>query len=340
MIDIISDDSGSVLLEATSKGIGRNLYPLIKTADLQSSHLIKEAFADPVSRLFPLDTLSNVAASAVYMTVQADEVPELVKQACNEALVAFGIDYEVPTNVQQDGELDLNKTAELEVGLQGRFVLEDRQKLPVLDSNMLKKSASAFFDSLSLLSIDEVVGGAQALSKFAYEYGLSEDEVHEKLPVYTLSSPSNLSKVASAIMTRKAALLAEGEEGTDYDGVLQKLAEERIANGGDISYDERFNLEILADIVSLDKVAGISKEFNPIEDVFNFQAVKEEPLVKVAQEEIEQDILYGATRGDIVKVAGEAVADAVCEGNSFSYEKFAKERDNLHEDTVQAILGK
>lgn len=140
-------------------------------------------------------------------------------------------------------------------------------------------------------------------------------------------------------MNRKADLIAEGEEGTDYDGILQKLAEKRLENNGDISYDDKFNLEILADVVSLDKIAGLSSVYSPIEDVYNF-VVKSEPLEKVAsQSEIEFNKTKTLIKDDLVKMAGEDVASLVCDGNKFSYDKFTEVRDTLHEETIAAILG-
>ncbi|MDF1879650.1 hypothetical protein JHD46_08375 [Sulfurimonas sp. SAG-AH-194-C20] len=293
--------------------------------------LIKEAFADQEKRIFPIHTPADASTSALFISVQKENIDDLVKIACQEALDEFGIDFTVFSKIEV--EEGLSKTAEINSLGSEVFLLPSIKKLPVIDRDTLLKSASVFFNNIDSLSIKDKIVGARRLDKFASDFSVSKDEISPIQEQLMMRSPSNLSKLAVYIGDRKELMLEAESDTSECDSLLQKIALKRLENGTDISYDSDFGTSIVSELMMLDKNAGIGEHTFPIMEVFN---IATKPLVKEAS--IEDDVRFEVkTHDEIIKIAGVAIADMVCFNGMSTEELVFKSESQIHPDVFKNI---
>jgi len=258
----IQNDEQMLVFQELVQGASGEVVGLLKSASLSEDYddLIKEAFADPENRAFPISSLPDTIISAIYLNSQ-DEVDPLVKEACNKALEEWG----VPEGTLRVEE-KLEKTASDE---NVPYLLADRKKLPVVDEETLFKSAGILQEHFSSLEELEKIESVRALEKLAMAHtgNTADDMMTDEMAAYTLAGSCDLNKLAIAVHERTAVVKEEDLPG--YELFLQKLSQAKEETGVMVSTDNPTNIGMLNELLELDKQAGIRDEFNPNSDVFN-----------------------------------------------------------------------
>jgi len=257
MIDIQNDSDFMFFSRIAPDAIGEGAAELLKEAATESEFddLVKEAFADPENRQFPIYSPEMAVMSAIYM--QHQNVDPLVKEACERALQQWGFGDIACDRIE--------KTASYEELPAEVFLLQQDRKFPVVDEATLEKSASAIKSNLHRLDLPEKVEACTNLYKRAvYEYGVDPVDLGAEVNQYAQEAPCSITKLAMAVNERKA------ETGdADYDIFLQKLAMFAQDNQTNYIFDKSLNSGIAVELYGLDKVAGVTDKFDAIKDVFN-----------------------------------------------------------------------
>jgi len=258
----IQNDEQMLIFQELAQETTPEVVDLLKSAALTEDYddLIKEAFADPNNRAFPISSLPDTVISAMYLNAQ-DEVNPLVKEACNQALEEWGVPEGTLRVVDR-----LEKTASDE---NVTYLLPDRKKLPVIDEATLMKSASVLKEHFSGLGELEKLESVQSLEKLsmAYTGERASDMMSDEMAAYSMENSCDLSKLAMSVHERTS--IVEEEDLPAYQFFLEKLSAIRAQNGSLVSIDKNLNIGVLNDLLELDKQAGIRQEFNAVLDVFN-----------------------------------------------------------------------
>jgi len=299
--DIQTDESLAELAAfIPESNLPKEAISLIKQANLDCEYgdLIKEAFADEENRMFPIYSPEETVLSAIYINNQTKEVPNIVKEACQNSLNEWGIEY-------IKIEAPLKKTASADVNMEEVMLLPSLGKLPAVDTNMLMKSAAVLSSHFNTLSVAQKVEGSVQLKKFAAKYGVSMTEFDSKFNIYGLDANCDLGKLASDVSAR-IALSKTREDKDEYQALLGKMAEYKNVCGGMISSDKEINTSIAYELLELDKTAELNSHFDAIRDTFNSVSYETNGgLQKIASEDIREpeDIKIGGYNISLVKIA-------------------------------------
>jgi len=269
VIDIQNDENLEILADRLSDPENSMAVELLKTASISDSFedLIDEAFADRENRKFPIYSPDMAVMSALYIQAQ-DDVPELVKEACQKALDDWGIEG-ISVDIKKEAS-----SPDIEI----EYLLPSREKLPVVDKETLEKSASALNGVIGSLPIVERIEAANKLYKIATEtYGYKKDDLSEEVLRYSMSVPCDLNKLASSVSDRYAET-----HNDEYRNFIKKIAMLKDEIGGSVSYDKELNNGIGYELFSLDKEAGVENIFDAIYDTFNSPYLENEELGKTA----------------------------------------------------------
>ena len=327
-VDIGTDEELGLLKEALYDPDIKPFISKLKDtsfADDKLEELIKEAFIDGDNRMFPKHTPEHALVSAIYAHYQPD-VPELIKTAAVEAAKEWGIEptFAIPKLVKTASEEDFQD-----------FLLPSRGKLPVVDRDSLLKSAGVLEQSFKKLSTGERVEGATRLAKYAAEYSIPMNTFSDEIVSYSMEAPSNLKKLSRAVTDRRIAL---GKDGAYlYSDFLSKVARFHAENGGDLSFDKDKNGELAVELLSLDKQAGISDDFNAVLDTFNSpfeedyiekEASVPEQTVSIGEYEFPLSKLASVPE-DVLQVVLPSEADLISSDGSLDIDKLEAFADEL-----------
>lgn len=300
---------------------------LMKQANLEEeySDLIDEAFADRENRMFPINTKENTLISAMYISDQSSDVPDIVKQACAEALEEWGVELKIEETLEK--EASSAKVTD--------FLLPSIKKLPVVDKDTLLKSAGILSSQFGTLGMIEKVEGASQMVKYAMAYGVSPADIDDKFDTYGFNRSCNLSKLSMAVSDRLGILGDELRE--EYGAFLRKLAQEKELNNGDtIIFDKSKNMGIVYELIELDKRASLFGTFDPIVDVFNGEVLTDfkKEASDNSSEFIDEEVEIGGYMIPLSKIAsvseehmalyiGDAASDSVSSGGALDLDKLA-----------------
>jgi hypothetical protein len=257
--------------------------------------LIKEAFADQENRMFPIHTPSATIISAIY--AQNQDVPDIIKKACQTALEEWGIEEQIFT---LEKEADDHTPPMDEV-----MLLPSLGKLPVLDVAMLLKSASTLSSHWGQLTIAQKVESSVQLGKFARIYDVDMSSFDSKFNRYGLEADCDLGKLSQEVSIRTASV--KNKEFKDkYQAFLSKLASHKRDQESMVCTDKDINTSIAYELLELDKQAGLYGAFDAIHDTYNVVSYKKEGgLLKTAKEEENktEDIQIGGYNIPLMKIA-------------------------------------
>ena len=336
MTDIQNDESLSVLKDRLQEDANKSALSLLKTASIDTDFgdIVDSAFADQENRMFPIFSPEMAAMSAMYM--QGQDVDPLVKEACDEALVEWGV-TDISTGVLEKQASDSSIPDEL-------FLLPESKKLPVVDEASLYKSASALSSNLNNLTVSEKVEASTRLYKIAtIEYGVSPHDMSEDIVRYALEAPCDLNKLAMAVTER----YAETHE-DEYKSFIVKIASLKEELDGSISFDKSVNAGIAFDLFALDKTANIDGVFDAVYDVFNtpFMENSEGELEKSASQNSIVVGNYSIVESELYKIAEEDVesafpgmASSLFENGVMSIEKIETATEELSSSAMNALGG-
>jgi len=258
----IQNDEQMLVFQELVQGASGEVVGLLKSASLSEDYddLIKEAFADPENRAFPISSLPDTIISAIYLNSQ-DEVDPLVKEACNQALEEWGVPEETLRVTER-----LEKTASDE---NVTYLLPNRKKLPVVDEETLFKSAGILQEHFSSLEELEKAESVQELEKLSMAFTGNSciQQLSDEMAAYTLENACELTKLAFTVQERMS--VANEEDLPSYQLFLEKVATMRLQEGGPVSINKTQNVGMLNELLELDKQAGLRDDFNAILDVFN-----------------------------------------------------------------------
>ena len=326
MIDIQTDHDLSILARQLQDEHNAVAAELLKEATINDNfqELVDEAFADPANRKFPIHTPEHTVMSALYMQVQ--EVDPLVKEACEKALDAWGIEG-IPLEIEQpEGIADIPAD---------RFLLPHKKKLPIIDEETLEKSASTLNSYWSQLSMAEKAKAASKLYKIATEeFDVPPEALGEHILRYSLHTPCDLNKLSMSIMDRY-----EETQNDAYGALLTKISKLKEDIEGSVVYDTGINNDIAIELYEIDKDSGVVGKFDAIYDTFNMPYTKTaDDMVKTASPviekvdiggfEISKDELYKISRSDFEE-AFPGLSDKVFEGDDLVLEALQEELQYL-----------
>ena len=237
LVDALNDSNMTVLKDKIAE-IDGAAHRLEKVASLpmdSRSDLTKEAFAWPDEKLFPIYSPAHALVSSVYLEGN-DDVPEFVKEACEEACALFGLDVQIGS---------LEKVAEEPEQLDASdFLLPAQRKLPVVDSDTLRMSKSALEKVASVLTPEDLVVANRQLVKKAEELGEQTDDRMLSLGMYgTINTAS-----ARSIMHERKLYTGDAR----YEKIASDMKGERI-------YSVEKVASIVFDVLSLDKENELDK---------------------------------------------------------------------------------
>jgi len=280
-------------------GLSPETGSLIRGADLDFDYsvLIKEAFADQENRMFPIYSPEETALSAIYINQQKEDVPNIVKEACQSALDEWGIRHiKIEEDLQKEAAaVDFGET----------MLLPSLGKLPAVELPMLIKSAAILSGNFDNLSTVQKVEGSVQLKKFAMKHGVSMSEFDPRFNVYGLDAKCDLAKL-SAEITERMASTEDMDIRDEYQTLLSKMGEYSRDIGQMVSDDKGVNTSIAYELLELDKTAGLSPHFDAIKDTFNTISYEEAGgLQKVASDSSEEleEIRIGGYDIPLVKIA-------------------------------------
>lgn len=240
LIDALNDVGSATLKEKILSMDGAS-HRLEKVASLDvddRGDLTKEAFAWPDEKMFPIYSPSHALVSSVYLEGN-ENVPQFVKEACEEACALFGYDVQIDSLEKNASEVE-----ELEAS---DFLLPAQRKLPVVDADTLRMSKSALEKVASDLSGEDLVIANRQLLRKADELG---EGVDERVQALGLEGTINIKLASEVLHDRK---LETGD--SEYAAILDPYAGEtiyaieKIANivFRTIELDEKNNLEKTAE---------------------------------------------------------------------------------------------
>ena len=193
MVDFYSDTNQEILKEF----IRRNpdtISVLEKNASddsvfIPKNELTKEAFADPVNKMFPVYNKHNTIISSMYIMAQADEVPMHVKEAAQEMCDVFGVDFDLVgfQKIASDNNVTLDETD---------FIFPEKRKLPVVDKETYNTSESVFLKVAAELNPNDLIIGARRFEKKAEVLGVKPSEEITRLSLRNGIDNMALSKEA------------------------------------------------------------------------------------------------------------------------------------------------
>lgn len=312
--DVQNDEELLKLSELLPQVENRELLSIVGEADLGMKYdeLIKQAFADQENRAFPVYTPADTIISALYINDQYQDVPEMIKEACQEALDEWGI-----TEIKIEAPIE--KIASTIVP-EDVFLFPEQEKLPATDRTMLMKSASIAKTHIKTLSPLEKVTAAHQMVKIAGELGVPLNELPSEFQPYAMASDCHFVKLSQHI-TERLSVTESPDTQEGYRGLLRKLSQYAEEAGSMVSSDTDINTGIANELILLDKEAGLMNVFDALQDTFNqFNPTWGEDLTKEASE-TEDIIPIGGYELPLQKIACISDADII----TMFGEEFAKE---------------
>jgi len=271
LVDYYTDTDGQVLKEFLSKN-RVELSKLEKTAAAMDEGwppydtLTREAFADPVNKMFPIFSKTAAQISALYVKAQSDEVPMEVKERVQEACDLFDLDEDV---------IGFQKVAKLMPKLAAEdFIFPEIRKLPVVDKETFELSQEVFTKIANELSFDDVVVGSRRLMQKAMQLGI--DNLDPKI--------EKLAFVNEHINT----------------GELSKIAHEKFLETGDNRY---FEIMKVANEVPSEEAHFLLREMINVDREHNIDNTAD-LIQKVATHKKDDIIRLGHSEVPVEKVAG------------------------------------
>jgi hypothetical protein len=230
LVDAFNDTDLSVLREKALayKGVSQRLEKVASIEVEDRMSLSPEAFAWPEEKLFPIYTPAHAIVSSAYLEGN-DDVPEFVKEACENACVLFGLDITI-------GEME--KTAEHTESLSPEdFLLPEAQKLPVVDKHTLNLSSGVLEKVARELDARDIIVSHRQLVKKAEELGVDVSDEVRALGLY------------GHIDGRAAKSILHDRYINTGDSGYIKIAEEIT---GEYVYQHQKVASILIDVANLD----------------------------------------------------------------------------------------
>lgn len=264
-----------------------------------------DKFADPVNRLFPMDTAANAALSKLYFDYQRKGMPQeyasKIADKIKTMLQLHGLPFGMFPSFQE-------KTATVQF-----YHLMDG--IPEVSSaEELVQAGSAFEAQHTKLAMMDRVSFSKGFMKVAREFGLKE--FPKSITKYAACLDTDLNNVRSMLEYRALAATREGKDGCGYTklaGVLEKVG----------SVDSAEALEKLAwTIHSIDEQLGFdaAKYDRKFPDSFGVVFCKQ-----AEDTDSEDDQPSALTKAQIVQAIGEDGLQAVTlENGDINQEKAAK----------------
>jgi len=237
LVDVFRDSGLAALkdIAASKPDVLPRLEKVASIEDEDADSLSSAAFAWPEERMYPIHTPEHALVSSVYLE-GADDAPDFVKQACEEACALFGYDVHIGT---------INKTAEENEALtEDDFLLPLMRKLPAVDRETTAMSASVLEKNASLLRPDDVIVASRQLVKKAAQFGVDIDDKFRSLAL------------DGHILTSKAKMVATDRAFETGDDSYIKVASEL---KGEIVADKKKVADVVFSFIELDDKNGISK---------------------------------------------------------------------------------
>jgi len=237
LVDVISDTDHSTLREklASSNELRQRVASIGELPSKKRDELVKEAFAWPEEKLFPIYTPEHALISSVYLEGN-NNAPDFVKTACQESCAIYGIDVEIS---------NLTKVASQEIALTpDDFAIPSRLKLPLVDKDSFRLSRHEFEKCANELSFEELVLGATQLEKKASIFG---EESSDEIRTWTLKGSVPIAE-AKSILDERYVETAN----PDYIKIAESLAGETLRSQEAVA-------NFLFDVVSVDGESHIEK---------------------------------------------------------------------------------
>jgi len=319
LIDIYLDENMEVFKEKLKST--PDVIPMIEkiaSVELEDRDDVSEnAFAWPEEKMYPIYTPELALISSVY--VSGEDAPEFVKQACENACIAFGMDISI------DG---LQKTASIEAEqlTMDDFLIPDSQKLPVVDRDTAIKSRIVLEKVASDLSVDNLIYANRTLVKKASEYGIEVSDKERALGLY------------GHIKKNDAIAVAYDRFMHTGDKCYTKLASD-IPEGG------AFSLEKIASFVrgiaEADERNGVSESIKDTILSVITPSDKNYDTISISGEDIDVKKIASLKADDISDMFGERVASVLSdEAGNIDVDSFSDFMSALSDEEQEIMLNK
>jgi hypothetical protein len=314
LVDALSD-KGMAVLKGKIGEIDGAAQRLEKVASLpidDRNDLTKEAFAWPEEKLFPIYSPAHALVSSVYLEGN-DDVPGFVKEACEEACALFGMDVQI-------GSLEKTATEPEQLDASD-FLLPAQRKLPVVDKDTFRMSASALEKVASDLSPDDLVVANRQLVKKASEFGSEVSDYNLSLGLYgTVDTAS----ARSILFDRK---LSTG------DNRYEKIASDMTGN---TIYSVEKVASLVFDVLSLDKDNNLDKTAEEaILELVHPGAV--EDVYTIGDEEIPTDKIASIDAEAWTDIFARPLVESMFSDGSLDFDMLKEVTDSASPEEKEAI---
>jgi len=314
LVDALSDIDMAVL-KSKIEEIDGAAHRLEKVASLpldDRNDLTKEAFAWPEEKLFPIYSPAHALVSSVYLEGN-DDVPGFVKEACEEACALFGMDVQIGA---------LEKIASTPDELEASdFLMPAARKLPVVDKDTFRMSASVLEKVASDLTGDDLIIANRQLVKKARDLG--EDVSDEAL---SLGLYGTIDAIGARSTLHERTLITGDER---YEKVASDIS-------GDTVYSVEKVASIVMDVLSLDEEHGLDKTAKEaILELVNPGEVSE--VFEIGAEEIPVDKIASIDAEDWVDVLPRSIVEGMFSDGYLDTSILREITDNASPEEKEAI---
>jgi len=314
LVDAFNDNNMSVLKSKIAE-IDGAAHRLEKVASLPIENrgdLTKEAFAWPDEKLFPIYSPAHALVSSVYLEGN-DDVPNFVKEACEEACALFGLDVQIGS---------LEKVAEEPEQLAAEdFLLPAQRKLPVVDADTMRMSKSALEKVASILPPEDLVVANRQLVKKAEELGEPVSDSTLSLGLY---GTIDTATARSILHDRK---LMTGDE--RYEKIASDMA-------GDTIYSTNKVADVIFDVTSLDNENNLDKTASEtILELVVPGAV--DNIYEIGQEEIPTDKIASIDAEDWMDIFPRSTVEELFSEGPLNINMLKEITDNVSPEEKEAV---
>ncbi len=314
LIDVLNDNDMSVLKGKIAEIDGAS-HRLEKVASLpigNRNDLTKEAFAWPDEKLFPIYSPAHALVSSVYLEKNED-VPLFVKEACEEACALFGLDVQIGS---------LEKVAEeIEQLAASDFLLPSQRKLPVVDAETFRMSASALEKVASMLTPEDLVVANRQLVKKAEELGRQVSDDTLSLGLFGTINTAN----AQSILHDRKLHTSD----TRYEEVASRMT-------GEALYSVEKVASFVFDVLSLDEDNKLDKTAE--ETILDFVAPGQiDNVYSLGEEEIPTDKIASIDAESWTNVFPRTLVENLFSGGTINIDMLKEVTDNASHEEKEAI---
>ena len=315
LVDIFHDED-LVALREIAKSKPAVLPRLEKIASIEKEDpdsLANSAFAWPEQKKFPIYTPEHALASSVYLE-GADDVPNFVKEACEEACALFGYDIKI-------GEIE--KRAEQKEELRpDDFLLPLMRKLPAVDKETTIVSAGILEKNASLLKPDDIIVASRQLINKASEFDVPIDD---KFRTLALDGHIKTAKLSSFATDR---MFETGD--SEYVKIASSLH-------GDIIADKRKITDIVFYMIDLDNRNNLEKTAE--ETILSIvEPGSIDSYIEVGGIDIPTDKIASVDAQDWQELFGRSLTEALFESGDIDMDMFKEVTASMSPDEQEALF--